>query len=462
MIEQSNADSPATSAISERRQSPRLTLAKLVYIHLEPESGAIVLNVSEGGLGFHAVAPVTQTGAIRFWVSLNVNQRVEASGQLAWTDESRKTGGLRFAALSEGARQQIRKWINQPSAPVSVAKRLGPLDPPVTVTGQSRVLSTAAIPPSATHGLPLESPGPALREQVLPSSQLPGPTAALRPEAPSPEPSLLAQLPAAGALETTPERPRPFAASMYWEPPNAEVNESKPKFFRGFLAGVAACLLITIIFLGYTYRVRLSLLLAPLEPKSSEYNSADSNRQVAPSPASQAPPAYSSAASAPSEPDQAPAPVPSPTDPPRSPELPVARDSSSLDLSAKSAPPVEPRRAAAQVNSPSRRYPAARPPQPSASVAPPDPDSAADIDAAERYLQGIDGPRNPSAAAQFLWAAIQKGSSTAEIILADLYTRGDGVPKNCTQARVLLSAAADRGNVDAQQRLQNLKSQGCF
>ena len=116
MLEQSNADSPATAAISERRQSPRLTLAKLVYIHLEPESGAIVLNVSEGGLGFHAVAPVTQTGAIRFWVSLNMNQRVEASGQLAWTDESRKTGGLRFTALSEGARQQIRKWMNQPSA----------------------------------------------------------------------------------------------------------------------------------------------------------------------------------------------------------------------------------------------------------------------------------------------------------------------------------------------------------
>ena len=448
MLEQSNADSPATAAISERRQSPRLTLAKLVYIHLEPESGAIVLNVSEGGLGFHAVAPVTQTGAIRFWVSLNMNQRVEASGQLAWTDESRKTGGLRFTALSEGARQQIRKWMNQPSGPVSVAKRLASLDPPVTVTGQSRVLSTAAIPASAMHGLPVESPGPALHEQVLPSSQLPGPTAALRPEAPSPEPSLLAQLPAAGALETSPERLRPFASSMYWQPPNAEVTESKPKFFRGFLAGVAACLLIAIIFLGYTYRARLGLLLSPGGPKSSEYNSADSNRQVAPSPAPQAPPADSSAASAPSEPHQATAPVPSPTEPPQSPELPVARDSSSLDLSAKPAS--------------SRRNPAARPPQPSASVAPPDADSAADIDVAERYLQGLDGPRNPGTAAQFLWAAIRKGSSTAEVILADLYTRGDGVPRNCTQARVLLNAAADKGNVDAQQRLQNLKSQGCF
>ena len=123
MLDQPNVDSTATTAIGERRQSPRLTLAKLVYIHLEPDSGAIVLNVSESGLAFHAVGPVTQTGVIRFWVSLNLNQRVEASGQLVWTDETRKTGGLRFTALSEGARQQIRKWMNQLPAPVSIAKR---------------------------------------------------------------------------------------------------------------------------------------------------------------------------------------------------------------------------------------------------------------------------------------------------------------------------------------------------
>ena len=122
MREQPNVDSTATTAMGERRQSPRVSLAKLVYIHLEPDSGAIVLNVSETGLAFHAVAPVMQTGAIRFWVSLNLNQRVEASGQLVWTDETRKTGGLRFTAVSEGARQQMRKWMNQPPAPVSIAK----------------------------------------------------------------------------------------------------------------------------------------------------------------------------------------------------------------------------------------------------------------------------------------------------------------------------------------------------
>lgn len=463
MREQPNVDSTATTAIGERRQSPRVSLAKLVYIHLEPDSGAIVLNVSEGGLAFHAVGPVMQTGAIRFWVSLNLNQRVEASGELVWTDETRKTGGLRLTAVSEGARQQMRKWMNQPPAPVSIAKRLAPLDPSVTAAGApSRVLDTAAIPAAVPlPKAPTPSPAQPGVPAISPFSHQATSRETSNPERSDLESPLSAFLPTVGAVETPPERPRPFASSMYWEPPNAEAAESKPKFFRGFIAGVAACLLIAIIFLGYTYRLRLGPMLASVEPKSGS----DANRQIASPPASQGPGSDSSAASAP-EPLQAPArpsvASPAPEQAPRSPASPGSLDSSSLDVSAEQAPSAEAQRSSAQLDSSPRRYDAARPPQPSASIVPLDADSAADIDVAERYLQGLDGPRNPGAAAQFLWAAIQKGSSTAEIILADLYVRGDGVPKNCAQARVLLSAAANKGNADAQQKVQNLKGQGCF
>jgi hypothetical protein len=460
MREQPNVDSTATTAIGERRQSPRVSLAKLVYIHLEPDSGAIVLNVSETGLAFHAVAPVMQTGAIRFWVSLNLNQRVEASGQLVWTDETRKTGGLRFTALSEGARQQIHKWMKQPPAPISIAKRLAPLDPSVTAAGApSRVLDTAAIPaavppPNASLPVPAQPGVPA----ISPLSHHATSRETSNPErsgAESPLSAFLPNVPNVGAVETLPERPRPFASSMYWEPPNPEAAESKPKFFRGFIAGVAACLLIAIIFVGYAYRARLGPMLVSVEPKSGS----DVNRQIASPPTSQGP------ASAP-ELLQVPArlsvPSPSPEQAPRSPASPGSLDPSSLDVSAEQAASAEAQRPPAKLDSSPRRYGAARPPQPSASIVPPDTDSGADIDVAERYLQGLDGPRNPGAAAQFLWAAIQKGSSTAEIILADLYVRGDGVPKNCAQARVLLSAAANKGNADAQQKVQNLKGQGCF
>ena len=99
----------------DRRETPRLTAENLAYIHLEPDSGAIVLNVSDGGLCFHAVAPLHQTGVVRFWFSLRADQRMEVIGELAWTDETKKTCGLRFTSLPVGAQEQIRKWVSQPT-----------------------------------------------------------------------------------------------------------------------------------------------------------------------------------------------------------------------------------------------------------------------------------------------------------------------------------------------------------
>jgi len=89
------------------------------YINIEPNNGGIVLNVSDGGLCFHSYDPVKpngNNGKIRFWFS-DQNQRIEADGTLAWTDETQK-GGLRFAALPPEAREKIRDWINQPSTPL--------------------------------------------------------------------------------------------------------------------------------------------------------------------------------------------------------------------------------------------------------------------------------------------------------------------------------------------------------
>jgi PilZ domain/SPOR domain len=97
---------------SERRQNPRTKVAALAYINFEPNNGGIVLNVSEGGLCFHAVTPVQLDGTLRFWFSAE-GRRVEASGELAWTDESRKAGGVRFGILPAAVRDQVRGWMDQ-------------------------------------------------------------------------------------------------------------------------------------------------------------------------------------------------------------------------------------------------------------------------------------------------------------------------------------------------------------
>jgi hypothetical protein len=100
----------------ERRQHTRTTVNRLAYINLESNNGAIVLNVSNGGLSFHAVDPVRRSETIRFWF-LDHNHRIEMDGRLAWMDETHKTGGLQFTTLPTEARAQIRDWISQPAAP---------------------------------------------------------------------------------------------------------------------------------------------------------------------------------------------------------------------------------------------------------------------------------------------------------------------------------------------------------
>lgn len=121
----------------ECRQSPRMTLEELAYISLEADNGGIVLNISDGGLCFHAVAPVQRTGTIRFWFSAE-GRRIEADGELVWTDATRKTGGLRFTAVSAEAREQMRIWMVQSARPLSAERKsLEPVAAPHALPGLS-------------------------------------------------------------------------------------------------------------------------------------------------------------------------------------------------------------------------------------------------------------------------------------------------------------------------------------
>jgi len=101
----------------ERRYIPRTTMEKLASIHIEPNNGGIVLNVSGEGLCFHSVAAVEKNGPLRFSL-LEKNRRIAACGELAWTDNLQKVGGVRFTTLTAEAREQVQNWISQPAAPL--------------------------------------------------------------------------------------------------------------------------------------------------------------------------------------------------------------------------------------------------------------------------------------------------------------------------------------------------------
>src|SRR5436309_6748854 len=135
--------------------------------------------------------------------------------------------------------------------------------------------------------------------------------------------------------------------------------------------------------------------------------------------------------------------------------------------------PFEDQQPAAASNAPdtsvSRKPPEASPrSEPSLKVIIPEPAKdetdgagADELAAAQRYLEGKNGPRDSSQAAKWLWKAVGKQNPGAALMLAELYARGDGVPKSCEQARLLLVAAAKKGAPSAGLRLRNLESNGC-
>jgi len=101
----------------ERRNIPRKKLERLAYIHIEPDNGGIVLNVSGDGLGFHSMNAVERNKPLRFSLQ-EQNRRIDVCGELVWTDEVQKIGGLRFTTLTAEARAQVRDWMSRPEMPL--------------------------------------------------------------------------------------------------------------------------------------------------------------------------------------------------------------------------------------------------------------------------------------------------------------------------------------------------------
>lgn len=101
--------------ILERREKTRTVPDQFAFLQLEQDDGGTVLDISEGGLRFESFAPIQEHGLMHFWFSLNLRERIEAWGELAWTGPERKSGGLKFLRLSEGGREQIREYLGRSS-----------------------------------------------------------------------------------------------------------------------------------------------------------------------------------------------------------------------------------------------------------------------------------------------------------------------------------------------------------
>jgi hypothetical protein len=134
--------------ILERRERTRKVPDQFAFLQLEQDDGGTVLDISEGGLRFESFSPVQADGPIHFWFSLNLRERIEAWGEVAWTGPERKSGGLKFLSLSYGGREQIREYLAR-SSPQKILSKTGNHDSDAVATFVSRARPQQPFPLSA-------------------------------------------------------------------------------------------------------------------------------------------------------------------------------------------------------------------------------------------------------------------------------------------------------------------------
>src|ERR1700738_3263814 len=100
------------SKSENRRVHVRRRIEQLTYAKFGPDNGGILINLSEGGLSFQGVGVVGRDELLHVNFTLpGMPPQIEATGQVVWSNDSGKGGGLRFLDLNEETRNRIKEWI---------------------------------------------------------------------------------------------------------------------------------------------------------------------------------------------------------------------------------------------------------------------------------------------------------------------------------------------------------------
>jgi hypothetical protein len=101
-------------AIPERRQHARREILLFTYAILGEDNGGLVFNLSEGGLALTAAAPLQEHHFNKMRVRFPDSEDwIDATGRLAWKNDSGKEVGIEFVDLPNDARLRIREWVSQ-------------------------------------------------------------------------------------------------------------------------------------------------------------------------------------------------------------------------------------------------------------------------------------------------------------------------------------------------------------
>jgi PilZ domain len=403
----------SSGSAAERRQTPRTKLVEIAYIGMGPENGGLVLDVSDGGLSFHAVAPVKPAETIRFLLSLRGHSRIEGAGKVVWTNDLRTVCGLRFTSLSSGAREHLNSWTNQSRMPA--APRQSPLSP---------------LPPMRLSA-PL--PVPPRRQETFSS-------AANQSDA--------------------------VARPVFAIPPASEVYLSEPagrSLWGGqlFLWMIFAVLGGMVLGSAYLFGLHVGRSQASSTAQFATHaelqagaTEAESANGPAPSTASERPSAANNAAPVASERTSVSNGAPAASTVATSiPGATAAVPGAALMNASKT--DTVPANSFQRSGDDERSNGADQRAEQALQA------GKSELAAAMAALHGTNGVPDSSKAARLLWAAVANHNSTAEVVLADLYLRGEGVTQSCKQGQVLLLAASKSGDIQASEKLAELYRNGC-
>ena len=139
-----------TEPASERRASPRRSVLdrRLVTVSLDNKDAGLMVDISEAGMAVQALARIKPGAATSLQFELpDTPGRIQASGTVAWVDETSGRAGIRFHNLPEASAACLKQWMDRRTSVKRAAPPAAP--PPVAAPSmpgpESRVAEIAAI-----------------------------------------------------------------------------------------------------------------------------------------------------------------------------------------------------------------------------------------------------------------------------------------------------------------------------
>ena len=446
----------------ERRLGPRSKMVEIIYMNMQAENGGILLDISASGLGFQLASSMAKERAISFRLSAEGIEDLEISAEVAWLDDDRKRGGLRFGQLPEKVRSRIHRWAGIQATP--------------TATLPDPIMPAAAKSSASGQHSKSDQVGRSFISEMDPYSLT----------SDTPQAGSHARGASSRALNGLPNPLRAYSSYR-----SAPLYGPEAAHRRRLFGAVAVPVFVLLLLAAGVFVFKNKRQVGASMIHVGESLSGESARQ----PVSLAPPAVapSSNSSAPGPPEfatvapQAGAPSTNSaiaTEPGSAGSAPNTGDADQPTLTARQpdsgsgsfSPGSQDRQTKTPAEAPRAQKPdsstfAARSEHTTASEksrtrisgdSVNEDDGHTELALAQQYLRGTSVPKDRDMAAHLLWVAVGEGNPQAELELADLYLRTDGVPaKNCAQARILLSASSNSGNLEAGEKLAKLRDYGC-